>query len=367
MRGVRNLIIALVFSLVMPVTAFGNGVSCLDQATLRSTAAGRPAIITFVNNSTHAANIYWIDYGGKRAQQFYVTPSSVISRNTLVTHPWVITDDYDNCIGVAFANPSAPNVEITDSGIVFSSTSGPVLADNPAYAKHGDDEAGESTAFCAAAKKPVDADPRLAAEVAAVFGKATFKATGEDCLYPLQVLRYASADVLVFQAGEPGGRCHGCGAPLSAYVVRRVNGGFKTVRRYRQFATLGTFGAVGDISAIEIGGDDGMAIESGGMFQGYAFTAVDFYAFHAGQLVSLNTTPIFIAADNSGAMADPSKAIEVTATWFFNSADKTALVVDYKVRAHDAARVERAVWRLQGRSLVLSRGRVPPEVSAAAP
>ena len=296
-----------------------------------------------------------------------MTPGSVISRNTLVTHPWVITDDHDNCIGVAFANPSAPNVEITDSGIVFSSTSGPVLADNPAYAKHGDDEAGESTAFCAAAKKPVDADPRLAAEVAAVFGKATFKATGEDCLYPLQVLRYASADVLVFQAGEPGGRCHGYGAQLSAYVVRRVNGGFKTVRRYRQFATLGTFGAVGDISAIEIGGDDGMAIESGGMFQGYAFTAVDFYAFHAGQLVSLNTTPIFIAADNSGAMADPSKAIEVTATWFFDSADKTALVVDYKVRAHDAARVERAVWRLQGRSLVLSRGRVPPEVSAAAP
>jgi len=44
MRGVRNLIIALVFSLVMPVAAFGNGISCSDQATLRSTATGRPAI-----------------------------------------------------------------------------------------------------------------------------------------------------------------------------------------------------------------------------------------------------------------------------------------------------------------------------------
>jgi hypothetical protein len=32
MRGVRNLIIALVFSLVMPVAAFGNGISCSDQA-----------------------------------------------------------------------------------------------------------------------------------------------------------------------------------------------------------------------------------------------------------------------------------------------------------------------------------------------
>jgi hypothetical protein len=145
MRGVRNLILTLVFSLVMPVMAFGNGISCLHQATLRSTATGRPAIITFVNNSRHAANIYWIDYAGKPSQHFNVTPGSVISRNSLVTHPWVITDDYDNCIGVAFANPSTPNVEITNSGIVFSGTSGPVLADNPAYAKqakHGDDEAG---------------------------------------------------------------------------------------------------------------------------------------------------------------------------------------------------------------------------------
>jgi hypothetical protein len=109
----------------------------------------------------------------------------------------------------------------------------------------------------------------------------------------------------------------------------------------------------------------GMAIESRGMFQGYGFTAVDFYAFHAGQLVSLNDTPITITADNSGAMADPSRTIEVTAKWFFDPTDKTALVVDYKIQAHGPSRVERAVWRLQGTSLVLSRGRVPPEVSKA--
>jgi hypothetical protein len=148
-------------------------------------------------------------------------------------------------------------------------------------------------------------------------------------------------------------------------VLGRVDNGFKTVRRYRSFATLGTFGAVGDISAIEVDGDNGIAIESGGMFQGYGFTAVDFYAFHAGQLVRLNDTPIIIAADNSGAMTDPSQAIEVTAKWFFDPTDKTALVVDYKIQARGASRVERAVWRLQGTSLVLSRGRIPPEVSEA--
>lgn len=225
--------------------------------------------------------------------------------------------------------------------------------------------AGEPAAFCASAKEQVDANSRLAAAVAAVFGKTTFKGTTEDCVYPLRVLRYASADVLLVQAGVPGEACHGCAAVLSAYVLQRVTGGLKTVARFHEFASLGTNGAVGDISPIEINGDDGVAIESGGMFQGYSFTAVDFYAFHAGQLVSLDQSPIMIAADNSGAETDTRKAIEVNATWSFDPADKKALVVDYKIRAHGASRVERVVWRLQGMSLVLSRGRVPPEVSAA--
>jgi hypothetical protein len=225
--------------------------------------------------------------------------------------------------------------------------------------------ADQSSTLCAAAKKPVEGDPPLAAAVAAAFGKATFKATAEDCVYPLKVLPYASAEVFVVQAGEPGQACHGCGAPVSAYVLRRVDGGLKTVRIYRKFATPGTSGAAGDIVPVENGGDDGMAIESGGMFQGYAFTAIDFFAFHAGQLVHLNDTPIMIAADNGGAVIDPGKTIEVSAKWSFDPPDKTALVVDYKIKAHGAARVERVVWRLQGTSLVLSHGRVPPEVSEA--
>jgi hypothetical protein len=65
-------------------------------------------------------------------------------------------------------------------------------------------------------------------------------------------------------------------------------------------------------------------------------------------------------------MGDSSNATEVvTAKWFFDPADKTALVVDYKINAHGATRNERVVWRLQGTSLVLSRGHVPPEVSPA--
>jgi hypothetical protein len=223
--------------------------------------------------------------------------------------------------------------------------------------------ADQSTALCAAAKKPVESDLRLAKAVSAVFGKAAFKATGEDCAYPLQVLHYASADVLIVQAGEPGQACHGCGAPLSAYVLRRTDGGLKPVRTFRKFATPGTSGAVEEISPIEIGDDDGVAIESGGMFQGYSSTALDLYAFHAGQLVNINGGPTPLSADNSG--AEPDRAIEVTGKWFFDPADKATLVVDYKINARGAARTDRVTWRLQGTSLVLSHGRLPPELSKA--
>jgi hypothetical protein len=227
-------------------------------------------------------------------------------------------------------------------------------------------QAAPPAALCAAAGRAVGADAWLASEVAAVFGKVDFGGAASDCVYPLKVLRYASADVLLVQAGEPGEGCHGCAALLSAYVIQRIGGGLKTVAKFHEFAQLGTHGAVMDVSPIEIAGDDAIVIESGGMFQGYASTRLDFFAFHAGALVDLNPDPqVVIDADDVGAMADARKGVVVSGSWFFDPTDKTALVVDYKIEARGATRVERVVWRLQGDKLVLTRGRVPPEVAEA--
>jgi hypothetical protein len=221
-------------------------------------------------------------------------------------------------------------------------------------------------ALCAAAKQEVRADSLLASEVAAVFGKADFTRTESDCVYPLKSLRYASADVLLVQWGEPGQACHGCGASLSAYVIQRIGGALKTVAKFREFTQLGSHGAIGEVWPIEIAGDDAMAIESGGTFQGYTSTSVDFFVFRSGALIDLEPRPqVVLDADNGGAMTDESKAIGVQGSWFFDPTDKTALVVDYKIEARGSTRIERVVWRLQGGKLVLARGRVPPEVTQA--
>lgn len=226
--------------------------------------------------------------------------------------------------------------------------------------------AAAPAALCAAANKPVSANSLLASEVTAAFGKFDFSSTQDDCLYPLKVLRYASADVLIVQEGVPGEGCHGCEALLSAYVIQRIGGGLKMVGKFREFAKLGTNGGVMDIAPIDIAGDDAMVIESGGTFQGYTTTGLDFFAFHSGALVDLAANPqVILDADNGGATEDAKKAIAVSGSWFFDPTDKLALVVDYKIQAKGATRVDRVVWRLQNGKLALSRGRVPPEVTEA--
>jgi hypothetical protein len=224
----------------------------------------------------------------------------------------------------------------------------------------------DSTALCAAAAKPVHAELFLNEAVVAAFGNAAFSGAGDECIYPLKAFRYASADVLLLQAGEPGEGCHGCGAKLSAYVIQRTGGGLKAGKRFRQFAELGSNGAIIDAWPIEVAGDDAIAIEAGGTFQGHTATALDVFAFRGGALVRL--TPdlgITLDADNEGAADDAGQAIHVAASWFFDPADKTALVVDYKIDAKGAKRVERVVWRLQGGKLVLTKGRLPQEVTDA--
>ena len=227
-------------------------------------------------------------------------------------------------------------------------------------------QAEPPASFCAAAEKKLGANTLLASEVAAAFGKVTFAETTSDCLFPLRVLHYASADVLLVQAGVPGEGCHGCQAAVSAYVIQRIGGGLKAVGKFREFAQLGSNGGVTDVWPIEIAGDDAIAIESGGTFQGYTSNSLDLFAFRAGGLVNLDPNPqIILDADDQGAMDDASKAVIVSGSWFFDPSDKSTLVVDYKIEAKGATRVERVVWRLQGGKLVLVRGRVPPEVTEA--
>jgi hypothetical protein len=216
--------------------------------------------------------------------------------------------------------------------------------------------------YCRSVAAKLKADSDLAGAARAAFGQPEATAAAA-CLYPLQLLRYADVDVLVSQNGEPGEACHGCEAALSATVLRRVPGGFKRVRAFASFGEAGTFGAIAAIAPIAIGGDDGMAIESGGTFQGYTYSALDLYAFRRQGLVHLDAGgPLIVEGDNSGAETDAAKTVEVEAAWSLAGGE---LAIDYRVADGRGKRDSRAVWSVGETRLTLKSGAPPTELARA--
>jgi hypothetical protein len=216
--------------------------------------------------------------------------------------------------------------------------------------------------FCPEAAAKLKTDSDLAKAVRAAYGEpgATHD---ETCLYPLQMLRYADVDVLLTQNLAPESACHGCTADLSASVLRRVPGGFKHMRTFEAFGKTGTFGAVSSVSPVAISGDDGLAIESGGTFQGYTNATLDLYAFRRQGLVRLDPgAPLYIEGDNEGAQTDQSKAVSIDSAWSLAGGE---LVIDYRVSDGRGQRQTRTVWTVGDTQLTLKSGAAPKEMARA--
>lgn len=222
--------------------------------------------------------------------------------------------------------------------------------------------------FCASAREHVRADTKLSEAVQQVFGQPSYSVPSlQDaaCIYPLQVLRYGSADVLLTIGNEPGQACHGCSASLSAYFLARVGGGAKLVNKAIDFGEAGTSGFPGTISPVRIGADDGIAVESGGTFQGHTAIGLDFYAFHAGRVVHVEASPhVTLSASDDGAIADGGPTTEVSGSWTIPAGASDMLRVDYKVRVGSRRSAASAIWRLAGLRWALSAGTVPKALDA---
>jgi hypothetical protein len=218
--------------------------------------------------------------------------------------------------------------------------------------------------FCQEAAAKLKADSDLAGAARAAFGQPGFT-NDENCRYPLQVVRYADVDVLLSQSQAPGEACHGCEAELSATVLKRIPGGYKSLRTFEAFGKMGSHGAVASISPIAIGGDDGLAIEAGGTFQGYTNTTLDLFAFRRQGLVHLESGgPLYLSGDNSGAEIDQSKSktIAIESAWSIGNGE---LALDYRIDDGQGQRQSRAVWTVGETQLTLKSGAIPKEMGRA--
>jgi prepilin-type N-terminal cleavage/methylation domain-containing protein len=83
---------------IQPQTAPPSG--CPGESDLRSIAGSNKAEITFLNQKNIPVKVYWLDYSGARVYKFDLAASQKVKVKTSSTHPWVVTDSGQTCLGI---------------------------------------------------------------------------------------------------------------------------------------------------------------------------------------------------------------------------------------------------------------------------
>jgi hypothetical protein len=79
-----------------------------DAEKILKSKSGKSINIKFINNMTKPVKIYWINSTGKRiVYNANLSIGSTHPQQTYVTHPWVIADSKDNCLGVYLFNENS--------------------------------------------------------------------------------------------------------------------------------------------------------------------------------------------------------------------------------------------------------------------
>jgi von Hippel-Lindau disease tumor suppressor protein len=85
---------------------------CSDAPQLRSTEATVTTSISFVNQTSGAIKVLWIDYTGQRVLYNTLDRGASYTQPTFVTHPWLVTDASDRCLSIVVPSPQPTRATI---------------------------------------------------------------------------------------------------------------------------------------------------------------------------------------------------------------------------------------------------------------
>lgn len=88
------------------------GTTCPAESVSRSISGKVATRMTFKNRSPKKVKIYWLNYSGKRVFYRQLNPRAGYTQSTYVTHPWVITDASEKCLGVYYPDGQSRTVRI---------------------------------------------------------------------------------------------------------------------------------------------------------------------------------------------------------------------------------------------------------------
>ena len=87
-------------------------VNCDQEKNLRSQAATDSTEISFRNRSSQTRRIYWLNFDGARVLYASLTPGQTINFQTYMTHPWLVTNDADECQAIYLPTTSPHEVDL---------------------------------------------------------------------------------------------------------------------------------------------------------------------------------------------------------------------------------------------------------------
>ena len=99
-----------------------------DCSSLRSIEGSVETLITFVNSSARAINIYWINYQGAEEFWFSLYPGQSQIQGTFVTHAWCIRDKNSNTASMTVVATQAEQlvtIALSDSTVTIVPTPSP--------------------------------------------------------------------------------------------------------------------------------------------------------------------------------------------------------------------------------------------------
>lgn len=99
--------------------------SCADEGTIRS-ATGPATKVRFTNSGDGRITVYWLDSQGKRVSYRSLTKGQSYEQPTYVTHPWLITNEQGQCLGIY-----TPEAAGTASVEILKTTAAPLAPVGP--------------------------------------------------------------------------------------------------------------------------------------------------------------------------------------------------------------------------------------------
>lgn len=98
--------------------------NCSEEGTIKS-GTGASTSVMFQNKTNADISVYWLDAQGKRQLYKKLSAGQSHTQQTFVTHPWLIANAQDKCVGI-YTPESASNstLDVTSQGNTSSSTSG---------------------------------------------------------------------------------------------------------------------------------------------------------------------------------------------------------------------------------------------------